>query len=128
MGVKREIVIVVEAVIGQVRGEDAKSSGQQGAPGNRCLCQEPALTFISPALYLLVGGGGGGCWSLSQLQTGEGRDECELIAGPCLSVWGFCYLAQGYLGSALKVSWQLYCHKHKTKRKDQSLGLRLETI
>lgn len=31
---KRETVIVVEAVIGQVRGEDAKSSGQQ-VPGER---------------------------------------------------------------------------------------------
>lgn len=31
---RREIVIGVEAVIGQVRGEDAKSSGQQ-VPGER---------------------------------------------------------------------------------------------
>lgn len=29
MGVRRGIVIAVEAEIGQVRGEDAKSSGQQ---------------------------------------------------------------------------------------------------
>ncbi|CAF91557.1 unnamed protein product [Tetraodon nigroviridis] len=34
MGGKRETVIVVEAVIGQVKGEDAKSSGQQ-VPGER---------------------------------------------------------------------------------------------
>lgn len=71
------------------------------------------LADISLAGSVVVVVVGGGCWSLSQLQTGEGRDECQLIAGPCLSVWGLCYFAQGYLGSAPEVSWQLYCCKHK---------------
>lgn len=41
--------------------------------------------------------------------SGEGRlypwRSCQIITGPCLNLWGVRYFAQGYLSSALKVSW-----------------------
>lgn len=60
---------------------------------------------------LFLSGSWGGCWSLSQLNMDEGRVHpwMRLVESLCIEHLGggLRYLDQGYLGGALKVSWQL---------------------
>lgn len=63
------------------------------------------IIFFSWSLFLLQ--------RVQQVKEGQSpRTRRQLIAGSYLSILGIWYLAQGYLGSALKVAWPLLLPAH----------------